>query len=47
MATQHISGVVALMLQARTSLQPNLVKEALTATATPIALKRGGLRRLL
>jgi len=36
MATPHVSGVVALILEAKPGLHPDLVKEALTATATPM-----------
>jgi serine protease AprX len=43
MATPHISGVVALMLEAKPGLHPDLVKEALTATATPMYRPDGSL----
>ncbi len=43
MATPHISGVVALMRQAKPGLHPDLVKEALTATATPMTRPDGSL----
>jgi len=36
MATPHVSGVVALMLQAAPSLTPDQVKQILAATATPM-----------
>ncbi len=43
MATPHISGVVALMLEAKPGLHPDLVKEALTATARPMERPDGSL----
>jgi serine protease AprX len=43
MATPHVSGVVALMLQARPGLHPDLVKVALTSTATPMYRPDGSL----
>jgi len=43
MATPHISGVVALILQAKPGLHPDLVKEAMTATATPMYRPDGSL----
>lgn len=36
MSTPHVSGVVALMLQAAPSLTPDQVKQVLVATATPM-----------
>lgn len=43
MATPHISGVVALMLEAKPGLHPDLVKQALTSTATPMYRPDGSL----
>jgi len=43
MATPHISGVAALLLQARPSLTPDLVKRVLTTTATPMTRPDGSL----
>jgi serine protease AprX len=43
MATPHISGVVALMLEARPGLHPDLVKQALTSTARPMYRPDGSL----
>ncbi|MDP9381360.1 MAG: S8 family serine peptidase [Chloroflexota bacterium] len=43
MATPHISGVAALMLEAKPGLHPDLIKEALTATAKPMTRPDGSL----
>jgi serine protease AprX len=36
MATPHVSGVVALILEARPELPPDLVKEAIGSTGRPM-----------